>query len=173
MAGRDRGQPGLPGASVPRQEAGMAVPLSSGVAISILGQRLVFLMKTHCLSAAGTEGLLLTLVPVAAQLISNGHKRIEPQLSQGARQHIPTASLLPPASARVANSLLLPGSGGDRITPRAAKRRTRSQASNAIKAAYLVRILSLLQARIKSKAIACLLRLRLIFQHECIKKDGV
>lgn len=102
----------------------MAMPLSTGVAISISGQRLVFLMKTHCLSAAGTEGLLLTLVPVAAQLISNGHKRIEPQLSQGVEQCIPTASLLPPASARVANSLLLPGSagaGGDRITPRAAK----------------------------------------------------
>lgn len=81
-------------------------------------------MKTSCLSAAGTEGLLLTLVPVAAQLISNGHKRREPQLSQGVEQRVPTASLLPPASAQVANSLLLLGAagvGGGCVTPRVAK----------------------------------------------------
>lgn len=104
--------------------AGVAMPLSTGVAISILGQRLVFLMKTCCLSAAVTEGLLLTPVPVAVQLISDGYKRREPQLSQGVEQYVPTASLLPPASAWVANSLLLLGAagvGGDCVAPRAAK----------------------------------------------------
>lgn len=88
---------------------GVAMPFSTGAAISILGQRLFFLMKTCCFSTAGTEGLLLTPVPVAAQLISDGHKRAEPQLSHGAEQHILTVSLLPPVSAWVANSLLLLG----------------------------------------------------------------
>lgn len=69
-------------------------------------------MKTCCFSTAGTAGLLLTPVPVAAQLISNGHKRKEPQLSHGAEQHVLTASLLLPVSAWVANSVLLLGAAG-------------------------------------------------------------
>lgn len=56
------------------ESLGMTMPLTTQVAISILGQRLYFLMKTCCFSTAGTEGLLLTPVPVAAQLISNGYK---------------------------------------------------------------------------------------------------
>lgn len=72
-------------------------------------------MKTLCLSAAGTEGALLTLVAAAAPLVSDGHKRREPQRSQGAEQRVLTASPLPPACARTANSLLLPRPRGCQV----------------------------------------------------------
>lgn len=77
--------------------------LRTRVAISVLGQNLLFFLE----GTAETEGLLRALVPIAAQLISNGHKRVEPQLSQGNAQRVPTACLLPPVTAPAGNSLLL------------------------------------------------------------------
>lgn len=77
--------------------------LRTRVAVSVLGQNLLFFLE----GTAEAEGLLGALVPIAAQLISTGHKRIEPQLSQGNAQRVPTASLLPPVTAPAGNSLLL------------------------------------------------------------------
>lgn len=70
MAGKT--QLGLPSASVPQQGAGVLCPQTQDFGISILGQGLFLLMKTLCPSTAGTERLLLTLVPAAALLISKG-----------------------------------------------------------------------------------------------------
>lgn len=91
--------------------------LRTRVAISVLGQNLLFFLE----GTAEAEGLLRALVPVAAQLISTSHKQIEPQLSHGTAQCVPTASLLPPVTALSGNSLLLlwaAGLQGNRIAPR-------------------------------------------------------
>lgn len=51
MVGKE--QLGLPSASVPQQEAGMSGPQTEDFGISILGQRLFFLMKMLCPSQQG------------------------------------------------------------------------------------------------------------------------